>query len=155
MGYDLVFCTSVQVAAQFASHTWVADNYKCSRAYVAKVTRRGYVFRGYKKRRAAVSIAQRRPLLKRLQGLTTTVGHRTWKKYPCASQLTIALNEQLVAQGKKTVTQRTVQRDLRRMGLRCRVRKPAPTRSPLDLEKRRLQDEGEEDEAGDQEHPLL
>ena len=118
------FQAKVKTAAIFESYADVANRFKCSRAYVAKVCVARKIHRARKARKLP-DVKLRRAKVRTLHARTSHKGDRTWKTYSSAGQI----QNQLQMEYGIRVTRRTVQRDLRSMGKKPRVRKSAPSRT--------------------------
>jgi transposase len=93
--------------------------------------RRHFHHKGYKKRGITAAVVKRRQKLKQLWRETMKCGDFEWKKYATATQLRLGLQNVHEIEVKLPV----VRHDLREMGLRCRVRRPVPSRQRVDQEK--------------------
>jgi len=97
-------------------------------AYRAK--RNGFRFTGYKKRAIADPIKQRRVRIKKLWAKVSRKGDRKWKTHSTATQL----SNTMLKEFQEEVSLATVRRDLRFLGLKCRVRAKVPSRCRRDLD---------------------
>jgi hypothetical protein len=122
--HDAAFQAQVKTAAIFESYSDVAKRFECSRAYVRKVCLARKI-RHARKERKLPEVKFRRAKVRVIHARTSTKENRKWKTYSSAAQI----QTQLQMEYGIVVDRRTVQRDLRSMGKKARVRKSAPSRT--------------------------
>ena len=109
-------------------------DFKPSYRAALRAKRNDYRVMAYKKRAPQGQVAHRQSLVKTLHAKVSRKEDRKWKTFSTATQISQELRK---APHNIEVCLATVRRDLRALGLKCRVRAKVPSRRRRDIEQQR------------------